>query len=95
MNWLKKHKHAVSATALILTVAFVPYLLSGCAANTRLASKPGAQLWGENCGRCHNIRPITSYDDPQWEVVTLHMRTRAGLTGDEARKIAEFLKASN
>ncbi len=70
-------------------------LLAGCAGNMNHASKSGAQLWGENCGRCHNIRPTTSLDDDHWELVVQHMRTRAGLTEDEAFKITEFLKISN
>lgn len=67
----------------------------GCAANTRLAAKPGAQLWGENCGRCHNIRTPSGYSDEQWDVAVSHMRTRANLTATEEEKIVEFLKASN
>ena len=56
--------------------------------------KPGAQLWADNCSRCHNIRPPQSFSDTQWETIVHHMRFRANLTGVEARKIAEFLKAS-
>lgn len=56
--------------------------------------KAGVQLWSENCSRCHNIRPPQSYSDAQWEAVVHHMRLRADLTGEEARKITEFLQAS-
>lgn len=86
---------AVAVAVLMLSVTVGIALLAGCAGNVKQSSKPGAQLWGENCGRCHNIRPITSLEDPYWEVVGLHMQTRARLTGDEANKIVEFLKASN
>jgi mono/diheme cytochrome c family protein len=55
----------------------------------------GAQLWADNCSRCHNIRPPDYYSDAQWTVVVHHMRLRANLTGEESRKITEFLQASN
>ncbi len=67
----------------------------GCASSAPQAQKPGAMLWGENCGRCHNIRNPKSLSDAQWDVAVMHMRTRANLTADEARKIAEFLKMAN
>ena len=62
---------------------------------TDIHAKGGAQLWGERCGFCHNVRSPTSFSDAQWEVATLHMRVRANLTGEEQRKILEFLKAAN
>ena len=57
--------------------------------------KGGAQLWSENCGRCHNFRPPQYYSDAQWDVSVHHMRLRANLTGDEARTITKFLQSSN
>jgi hypothetical protein len=57
--------------------------------------KGGAQLWAENCTRCHNAPSPDRYSDAQWDVILQHMRMRANLTGEEARQIAEFLKASN
>jgi len=57
--------------------------------------KSGSQLWSENCTRCHNIRPPQYYSDAQWDMIVHHMRLRANLTGDEQRKITEFLSASN
>lgn len=59
------------------------------------SAKGGAQLWGENCNRCHNYRPPQSFSDTQWEAVVMHMRLRADLTGEERRKITEFMKASH
>jgi hypothetical protein len=57
--------------------------------------KGGAQLWAENCTRCHNAPPPDRYSDAQWDVIVQHMRLRANLTGAEAREIAAFLKDSN
>lgn len=55
--------------------------------------KAGAQLWAENCSRCHNLRPPESFSDAQWATIVHHMRFRANLTGVEARKVTEFLQA--
>jgi hypothetical protein len=57
--------------------------------------KAGSELWAENCTRCHNARPPQYYSDVQWDIIVHHMRLRADLTGQEARAIAEFLKAAN
>jgi len=68
------------------------------AASARPAAVPhkaGAQLWAENCSRCHNIRPPESFSDAQWAAVVHHMRLRADLTGEEQRTITEFLQASH
>src|SRR5689334_14995732 len=55
--------------------------------------KSGNQLWSENCSRCHNIRPPEYFSDAQWDIIAHHMRLRANLTGEEQRKIVEFLQA--
>lgn len=55
----------------------------------------GAQLWDQNCAQCHNNRNPKDYSDAQWDVAVMHMRIQARLTGEEERKIAQFLKASN
>ena len=71
-------------------------IISSCATTTDLASaKSGAQLWGENCLRCHNAPSPETLSDPEWDVAVMHMRVRANLTEDEATKIAEFLKTAN
>jgi len=57
--------------------------------------KSGAELWAVTCKRCHNIRSPSSLSDDQWEIVVNHMRMTAGLTADDARKIAAFLKTAN
>ena len=52
-------------------------------------------MWAENCNRCHNAPSPERYGNAQWAVIVHHMRVRANLTGDEQRKITEFLQASN
>jgi cytochrome c5 len=58
-------------------------------------AKGGAQLWAENCTRCHNARPPDYYSDSQWQILVQHMRLRANIDGAEARTIVQFLQASN
>lgn len=65
------------------------------AAEKAPTKKSGVQLWQENCGACHNLRDPAGYSDAQWDVAVQHMRIRANLTAQEARAIAEFLKAAN
>lgn len=55
----------------------------------------GGKMWSRQCGRCHNLRLPSEYSDAQWAVAVQHMRVRVPLTGEEQRKILEFLKATN
>jgi len=57
--------------------------------------KSGVELWAENCGRCHNIRPPEEFSAAQWDVIVHHMRLRANLTGEESREIVKFIQASH
>jgi cytochrome c5 len=57
--------------------------------------KSGAQVWAENCTRCHYVRPPNYYSAAQWGVVVRHMRSRANLTGEEERKVTAFLQAGS
>jgi len=57
--------------------------------------RSGQQLWADTCSRCHNMRPPNSFSHAQWEVIVQHMRVRANLTGEEQRKITEFLKSAS
>ncbi len=55
----------------------------------------GAQLWAENCMRCHELRSPSQYTPGQWSIIIQYMRLKAGLTGEQAKKIEAFLKASS
>jgi len=86
---------------IIISCAGLTWLI-GCAANKpsgEVAAGPtgksGAQLWAENCVRCHNIRSPGSLSPAQWDVATMHMRVRANLTPEEHKKILEFLKSGS
>ena len=55
----------------------------------------GAELWAQTCNHCHNLRSPATYGPVQWEVALYDMRVRANLTGEEQRKILEFMKAAS
>ena len=55
----------------------------------------GAQLWADNCGRCHNLRGPEELRDDQWISTMYHMRVRAGFTGQDTRDILSFMQAGN
>ena len=69
--------------------------MNSCKESAKVAAKSGAQLWGENCQRCHNTPQPTTFSDEQWETVGLHMQTRALLTNNERNKIINFLQQFN
>ncbi|WP_439882770.1 c-type cytochrome [Pontibacter sp. MBLB2868] len=80
---------------LISGVLFVVVVVNSCSPTAAVNEKPGAQLWAENCQRCHNTPPPNVYDDKQWDAVTTHMQIRAYLTKEEAEKVKAFLQESN
>ena len=87
-------KIPIIMTMFALVAAIVIY--SSCAATSSLSeAKSGAQLWGENCLRCHNIPSPETFSDVEWDVAIMHMQVRAYLPENEAVKIAEFLKTAN
>lgn len=88
---------ALSAFALACAHASSPQ--DGAAKPLRAAAarpfKGGAELWSDNCIRCHNSRSPSEYSDGEWDAIVLHMRVRANLGADDARAITEFLKSAN
>jgi hypothetical protein len=70
-------------------------IANGCMESKMVAEKSGAQLWAENCQRCHNTPSPTTFSDEQWVTVGMHMQSRALLTNTERDKIVEFLKSAN
>lgn len=75
------------AGAGILLVA----LLNSCAESQKAAAKTGAQLWAENCQRCHNTPSPNTFSHEQWITIGMHMQTRAQITDTERDKIVAFL----
>jgi hypothetical protein len=90
-----KYQDLRLAAGTALTAAIVAFALGGCAGEQTGPGKGAAQVWAENCNRCHNYRPPGEFSDAQWDVIVHHMRVRANLTAKEHQTIVEFLKASN
>jgi len=67
-------------------------ILNSCTASQKISAKSGAQLWSENCQRCHNTPSPSTFSPEQWETVGMHMQSRALLTDKEREKIVAFLK---
>jgi mono/diheme cytochrome c family protein len=55
----------------------------------------GGELYAQNCGRCHEPRPPLERTDKEWRTLILHMRVRANLTGEDARRIVQFMQKMN
>ena len=79
-------------TSSLLLVSGIGIFLNGCVPTKTVAEKSGAQLWGENCNRCHAAPTIDQYSKEQWEVIGEHMKSRANLGDEEVKKIVSFLK---
>jgi cytochrome c2 len=86
----KKHIMGILVATVGVLLLFIS--VSGCFVSEKVAAKSGAQLWAENCQRCHNMPSPATFSPDQWEIVGMHMQTRAQLTNQERDKIVEFLK---
>lgn len=78
----------ITGIAVLLFVS-----ISGCFTNKAIAAKSGAQLWAENCQRCHNTPSPATFSAEQWKTIGMHMQTRAQLTDAERDKIVAFLSS--
>ncbi|HRW43639.1 MAG TPA: cytochrome c [Flavobacteriaceae bacterium] len=89
--------YKIFGATVIVFSAVLALTIGSCSAEQTAAYKnrSGAQLWGENCIRCHNTPSPASYNDTDWETISLHMKVRANLTDDQAGKIFEFIKSAN
>ena len=93
-------KTARLATGALLALSLMALL--GCSANSSYlgeakapARHPGAKIWANHCGRCHNVRPPDAYNDRQWKITVKHMRHQANLTGAQERAVRAFLLSAN
>ena len=84
---------------LLVLMGFMAFVgamqLPACKVSEQITAKPGAQLWAENCIRCHNVPSPADFSNAQWGLIGSHMRLRAHLTAQETEKIVEFLKMAN
>jgi hypothetical protein len=81
------------STCLALLISFVILGFAGCTTNPRNMGR--AELWQQNCMRCHNLRPADEFSDAEWEIIMLQMRTHTHLPAYESKMILEFLQQSN
>ena len=70
-------------------------VFDSCVSLEKISEKSGAQLWAENCNRCHATPPPSEYNDSKWGIISVHMKIRANLADEETKKIVEFLKSVN
>lgn len=89
----KKITYTVTVISLCLYTFVVLFNMS-CVESQKVAMKSGAQLWSENCMRCHNTPSPTTFSSEQWETIGMHMQSRALLTEKEKNKIVEFLQSA-
>ncbi|NOX46963.1 MAG: cytochrome c [Chlorobi bacterium] len=83
-------------SVLVLSIAATAVFTSSCATQRELsAQKTGAELWAQNCIRCHNIPSPDAYNNDDWETIGLHMKIRANMTSEQVDKIIEFMKTAN
>jgi hypothetical protein len=87
-----KYNRIVIIIAGIIFAITISVGIESCAVSEKISSKSGAQLWGENCQRCHNTPPPNTFSPEQWETIGMHMQSRALLTDKERDKIVGFLK---
>ena len=78
---------------VIISLAVV-VALNSCAPAKEITEKSGAQLWGENCNRCHNAPSMEQYNQDQWGIIGTHMKLKAGLSPEEVNKIISFLQGN-
>jgi len=86
------NKKLTILSLLVLMIGSMILILNSCTASQKISMKSGAQLWSENCQRCHNTPSPSAFSHEQWETIGMHMQSRALLTDVEKNKIVEFLK---
>ena len=52
----------------------------------------GAEVFNNNCARCHNARSLDEFSLQEWEVIMPHMREKAHLTGKETDAVMDFIR---
>jgi hypothetical protein len=89
---MKKQTTILFAIALITALATIG--INGCVVSQKVKDKTGTQLWGENCGRCHNAPGPGEFSNVHWDIIGTHMRIRTNITETEETKIIEYLKST-
>ncbi|WP_297528741.1 c-type cytochrome [Thiohalobacter sp.] len=80
---------------LMVSVSALPALAAENVKDMEGDFARGAQVWVNNCTRCHNARDPREFRDDLWRPIVFHMRIRGGLTGQDTRDVLKFLQESN
>ncbi|MEO6961131.1 MAG: cytochrome c [Puia sp.] len=86
------NKKLTILSLLVILTGSMMVMLNSCTVSQKVAAKSGAQLWAENCQRCHNTPSPSTFSPEKWETIGLHMQSRALITETEKEKIVAFLK---
>ena len=52
----------------------------------------GVRLWPNYCGNCHNPRGPSDRSPVDWDLVMMHMRSRANMPPEATEAVLEYLK---
>jgi len=88
-------KKLIGFIGMIVIGVLVALNISSCTASEAASSQQGAELWANNCLRCHNTPPPSAYNDEEWNAIVNHMQKVAGFTVKDADKIAKFMQSAN
>ena len=88
-------KNLIITISVIAIGTLIITELFSCKPSEAVISRSGAQVWGENCVRCHNPADPATFSDVEWDVAAMHMQIRGNLTPAEIKKVTEFLKSAN
>ncbi|MEP6616151.1 MAG: cytochrome c [Ginsengibacter sp.] len=81
--------------ALVSVISLGIIGINSCEVSKKVQAKTGTQLWGENCGRCHNAPGPGEFNNTNWDIVGTHMRIRTNITETEEKKIVAYLISTN
>lgn len=87
-------KKYIIISSVILLVLSTSTIVISCTVSQKVQNKTGIQLWGENCGRCHNAPGPGEFSVANWDIVGRHMRVRTNITETEEKKIIDYLKTT-
>jgi len=88
-------KKSIIILSTFIFITFSIMLINGCSVSKKVADKSGAQLWAENCNRCHNAPGPGEFNNANWDIVGTHMQVRANLAKTQIDKVIDFLKSTN
>jgi hypothetical protein len=88
-------KKQINILAILILITITgAFSISSCKVSQKVMDKTGTQLWGENCGRCHNAPGPGEFSSVNWDIIVTHMRVRTNITETEEKKIVEYLKST-